>query len=391
MSNPTVQNPIPKRIQVMNTYGAPPDNESVTADCPSLNLEEIVNDCFELSMNMLEDEKKVYIAQKFEDMVLRSHCGENLNFLLDIFKYEFYLNKIVPSESGTRERLNSVSGSTLLLQIRGGEFPLVGISSRSRTSSFRSQGLRPIFGSSNDDLGSFKGEGNIQSAWDGLGEKIIDSDDDILVDLISISDIDMDTLTNQWNHIINHYIIHDSCEEINLSDKVYNAIIEEHRNVGIHDVNVLLAAKKEVLRLLRENVFHRFVNQEKKLANGSPLCCCQSIPCQAALSIKNSEPSSFTDSPAISSSSLTSKKDKSYNLDRKLHTSTPGGISDNNDDSSSFNTSSLTNLLGHLKLNSSAPPSNLHSLSNSPQEEKTYTVKFARIWKKKKHFSNQKE
>lgn len=89
--------------------------------------------------------------------------------------------------------------------------------------------------------------------------------DDELHDL-DLDLIDSQTLINQWNLIINNYIIHDSPNQINISQPHYKSILKEHQINRIHNPQVLLVVKQEIMNLLRENAYYSF-----KEKNFSPI------------------------------------------------------------------------------------------------------------------------
>jgi hypothetical protein len=89
--------------------------------------------------------------------------------------------------------------------------------------------------------------------------------DDELHDL-DLDLIDSQTLINQWNLIINNYIINDSPNQINISQPHYKSILKEHRLDRIHNPQVLLVVKQEIMNLLRENAYYSF-----KEKNFSPI------------------------------------------------------------------------------------------------------------------------
>lgn len=106
------QGPIPTKVSNLNSqYGC----ACVTKVAP---LEELVDDCFKHSIDQLNDPHKVYVVKLFARYIVEAHCHENLSFLIEIFKYEYYFDKIINrkenSKTGMRERkllLESVFGT----------------------------------------------------------------------------------------------------------------------------------------------------------------------------------------------------------------------------------------------------------------------------------------
>jgi hypothetical protein len=75
-------------------------------------LRDLTSDCFLRSINQLDDPYRLKISTLFQKYVEKLHCEENLEFLIEIYKYEYYFDNIFPGTSD-RRRLNSNSMTSL--------------------------------------------------------------------------------------------------------------------------------------------------------------------------------------------------------------------------------------------------------------------------------------
>jgi hypothetical protein len=85
----TIQKPIPQKpsaacsiLSPLSDYGLP-------------SLDELVDNCFLYHTGRLCDPAKINCVKKFEAYVKLVHCQENLGFLIEVFRYECYFEKIV--------------------------------------------------------------------------------------------------------------------------------------------------------------------------------------------------------------------------------------------------------------------------------------------------------
>lgn len=422
------QGPIPTKISNLNSqYGC----ACVTKVAP---LEELVDDCFKHSIDQLNDPHKVYVVKLFARYIVEAHCHENLSFLIEIFKYEYYFDKIINrkenSKTGMKEKENCYLNLSLGRSIGDLPYPTKRIEPmfvRKKSSagvSVRSEDHEPmsVFVSTIDDLDEAPEGNEMYNVWDNLMEKNVgDSDtendsDDEGEEQKSVDQGDAqseeDLIADQWDLVMGRYVHHNSPEQINLSNLSYKKIVEEDRIPNIfHSPQVLLPAKNEVLRLLEENVYHLFVNsyKEKDSTTASPLIQprrAQESPsslsiddCDKSRLITKSESNNV--SPILTpTNSNVPKLFHKMNKSRLLHlsSSTNNLPVDSGSNSSSSSASSLSNILDHLRLNTNHVSSPLnaspiqtpnqsqpHSLSTSPlylKEDKL--SKFGKIWRSKK-------
>lgn len=73
---------------------------SSALSCSCSSLDELVNNCFLAHLGFLSDPTKIELVNKFVNHLMRSHCHENLQFLIDIYVYDLVYRKV-------RERLNN--------------------------------------------------------------------------------------------------------------------------------------------------------------------------------------------------------------------------------------------------------------------------------------------
>lgn len=207
--------PIPTKPSSLTSYSY----DLNPIECPL--LEDIVSDCFLHAIDQLNDKTKTDVVCKFEAFLTRLHCLENITFLVDIYKYECFYERIFP----VVERLKKPCGRTSSDADKKMDRVIVEVSDISRATPIRNNHCCAMsFDSSNL------------------------SDEEIL-DL-------------QWKYIIQNYILTDSPLEINLSQKLVNEIIQENLLARAHYPCILRRASKEVLQLLQENVYYNFKNSE---------------------------------------------------------------------------------------------------------------------------------
>lgn len=421
------QGPIPTKISTLNNqYGGVP----ITKVAP---LEELIDDCFKYSIGQLNDANKVDVVRLFSRYIVEAHCHENLSFLIEIFKYEYYFDKIINKSKNTNRGAKENCYLNLSLGRSIGDLPYPtkkreGVFARKKSTagmSVRSEDHEPmtVFASTIDDLEDAPQGSEMSNVWDNLMERNVgdsdtenESDDDNDVESKSVdksdTESDHDLIENQWNLIMNRYVHHNAPEQINLYNLSYKKIVEEDKIPNIfHSPLVLLLAKNEVLRLLEENVYNLFSNsyKEKDSRTSSPIIQPRRVQeSPSSLEMDDSNKSrliakshSANVSPVLTpTNSNVPKLFHKMNKSRLLHlsSSTNNLPIDSGSNSSSSSASSLSNILDHLRLNTNhvnsplnASPiqtpnqSQSHSLSTSPlylKEDKL--SKFGKIWRSKK-------
>ncbi|CAH6718305.1 hypothetical protein CLIB1444_01S03796 [[Candida] jaroonii] len=305
------------------------------------SIEEFLNDCFLHSMNELNNLNRIQLIKDFEKYIVSLHSQENLKFLISIYNYEHYYNKIFKSinKLNTTSSMRKTSVSTLL---------------SSKNSDYND--TSNYFASTIDDL---KVEN--EEYWESFKMNNVSDDDIESVDDISDSDInsinsiinidDQILLTKKWNTILNNFIHHDSKYQINLSGNCLNELL--HQKNSFPDPSVLLKAKEEILQLLNENAYHPFIKKIKSCKDTTKVEICTNCHClDESISPKSLSPKlrDFTSpilSPSVSSTNSSLKKKKA-------------------------------NFWNHLRLNNSMSNSG-SSLSSTPDDDKS---KF-KLWKKK--------
>ncbi|KAK6461413.1 hypothetical protein DFJ63DRAFT_319684 [Scheffersomyces coipomensis] len=291
---------------------------------PSLDF--LINDCFLKSINHLsinediEDDTdishRLKLVELFENFINKVHCQENLHFLIEIFKYEYYYENIFPnntdssiikdSNSDDYEKLrlkNTPSPSPAQFFIPPSHYKQLELSSSStgiissapsqsfnsgsgflsKTISIRSEELDPnqVFVSTIDDLDPQNLSTLNNNIWDNLKSQNIDNEEDGSDDEIeelqednTINDRDRQLLINQWNLILNNYVIENSPDQINISQKLHDQIIVESSKSDIHQPLILLKAKNEVYQIIKENTYLQFIKklqQSQKARSPSPV------------------------------------------------------------------------------------------------------------------------
>lgn len=388
-------------------------------------LEDLVHECFKYSIDQLADVEKQEQVKNFMKFTSDLHCRENLSFLIEIFRYEYYHAKIFGDEDGFMTPKQSYLNNSLPGTVELLPFPkykqVARRSLRKRsTSSLRSDEHEPakVFASTIDDLGY--DDSHVQqltsATWSQLMELNVEESDSH-----QGTDSDVPSLTNetiiedQWHTIMLTYVYHNAPEQINLSGAAYQKIIDEDNNRGVlHDPIVFLTAKNEILQLLEENVYLAFVHMCKGKDSGttSPLSQGRRVesPCEVSSELSldsrmlsTTNPAGTMDSPMltpvtslVSSPKILPKKSKPKFLHMPLSSSVPSTETPSTSTSSS--SLSFSNFLGHFRVHSNSYQSNVPSLDGntsdvsstlspnliSTKEKDDKFSKLGRFWKNKK-------
>lgn len=324
-------------------------------------LEDLVNDCFLHSLGQLEDEGKIKMVQDFTDYLAKQHTQENLNFLVDIYRYEYYYKLKFDPNISEQETLpcNHVSNGTLDCNNNESGLNLryhscssfESFSNMRKTRLIQSVDLDPqnAFVSTIDDLDDF-GNAN-ENIWDNLKDKYTcrddeddnDSQDQSRNNSNNDEDPEIKLLNDEWKYIMNTYIKCDSPMEINISQTLFKQIVQESTFSRLHHPQTLTKASKEVMRMLNENGYVNFNSYVKKLlrkqlktpTNNTPMLSPSTSPLPYISD--NMSPSSFTN------------KTKPYNIPNNIQTQThrasksiasspgrPSAINGSNTESGSF-------------------------------------------------------
>ncbi|KAK6459180.1 uncharacterized protein RJT20DRAFT_132324 [Scheffersomyces xylosifermentans] len=388
-------------------------NTSVTTSTPP-PLDDLINDCFLYSIDQLRDSSKVEHVKKFQQFVSKLHCEENLKFLIEIYKYEYYYDRIFPLATKI-QRLNSTPSPNLSCYLNNQSIDsCIGHSLPGRrraysknipsaANSIRSEELDPnaVFVSTIDDLDPENLTELNNNTWDNLKLKNIgldldedDEDEDELEDVIDeseITEVDRQLLNSQWDQIISNYINYDAPEQINLSQKLYDQILKESETNTLHKPPVLLCAKNEVLQLIRENAYMSYLSRERTNCsrcettsttvptsptslNGdiAPPSDKDVVPRSITIDSGFSTHSGSTSPTAYMNQSYKQMKTKILSLSSSVsnsgshstthssstsHTATPQW-SEANSPSHNSSSSSIANIFGHLKLHNNSNNSN---------------------------------
>lgn len=393
---------------------------TVTNCCKVLSLDQLIDDCFRCSIGELHDESRVERVEAFRKIVVRLHCEENLAFLIDLYKYEYYYAKIYPQDfrncmesSSSHSPKHTFLNRSLSLSLHDLPYPTKirkqSFHKRAPSSvvmSLNSDDHEPpsVFASSIDDLEPSR---DIKTTWDNFRDKSTEVETDNDSDEESGVEVDEDKiLSNQWNHILFTYVRHDSPLQINLSDASYKEIMEADKSKEkIVNPSVLHRVQLEIFQLIKENVYIPFINsnRENKDTIDSPTECISPVPREPITSLSPQVSSRGIESPALSPSPSDSKLRQKKN--RFLPFSSPQLHAESSSTSSSA--SSITNFFSHLKLTSptssrshtpvfGSPPSTVSSpipfshLAGSSSRKvaaqdagKSQSHKLNKLWKKK--------
>ncbi|EGW30958.1 uncharacterized protein SPAPADRAFT_62865 [Spathaspora passalidarum NRRL Y-27907] len=426
-SSITTCTPVPtKPYNNINSYPVsvvPTPSTTPVQACPP--LDELVNDCFLDSIGQLEDPVKVAFVKKFNDYLIKQHCQENLHFLIDIFNYELYYNKIFPDSNtynADKERLNSAPNASLLgyitsntssvdslLKVKRDSISTT-ISKRYSITSTDDLDPQEMFVSTIDDLDANEYAQFNVNIWEEFGQRQIEDEDDedssqyVGDDATFTEDEEVEALNSRWHYIMHTYIKHESIQQINISQKLFKEIVEESSHSGVHNPLTLIKARNETLRMLKENGYLSFVShcKRERASSNQPSPTVSTLPnSPSSLSLEGSpgntiaKPKSIPRATSPLQSSINNSNSSlshSSSLISKLSSLPkrnrgPLFSSASSDEYQAPTPSSINNILSHLKLsettttnnNSVASTSsrNVDSASSSKRQSRSTTPKIS--------------
>jgi hypothetical protein len=285
--------PIPRRSR---DCGSPELNDDFGTDFEESKrrlsvppLEELIDLCYQHKMQEVELPRPMWddapdaefnelLVIEFERFLIELHCLENLNFLIEIFKYEKLYDALYPDNHNLR--LNTPSPKPAMMYgslgrsvdaISGYKKPRntpmpTPLSKPASVKSLNSLDHDPasVFASTIDDIGIKEASTNV---WDDLMDRELhhrsdlDSVDDRDVDSVSsnlhsLRYIQSKKLSQTWGTIIKRFVINDAHDQINLSNQAYGEIMTDLEDVP--SPNSLWRAKQEILQLIKENAYNSF-------------------------------------------------------------------------------------------------------------------------------------
>lgn len=278
-------------IPIAGSAVSSPAMSSSTTPSPILrptNLDELLDDCFQLHIGQKDAlcETRTRYATSFDKFLTSLHCHENLAFLMEIFKYEYFFGKVFPESFSRKHEAADVMSSSMLNSslsstIDSLPFPTRVMSKSSRRQS-RSRSRTPLFLGGRPPLSVFDAEFeenfDTENVWDKLKDQHIDSDLDLDLDLDLEWESDGDhnkLLSDQWAYIMSQFVLEDAPQQLNLANSTVKDLIEKDSQDCIKNPAVLLPAKDEIIQLLRENVYGTFLSQHKSrnASNATSAAC----------------------------------------------------------------------------------------------------------------------
>lgn len=246
----------------------------------STRLEELLHDCFTAAVNrenLYSD--RLTVVHDFHKYLQELHCHENLEFIIEIFKYEYFYETIYGTRSeketsGDLGRLRSLNSAflNLLLEHSIGHLPHPTTSMREavRSNSLRCRGGQS-FNSPDPFPLDFDEPAGVTEDWDDLydcdisGESESKRDTDDNEGHSSSRESWNDSLlADQWSYILCNFIMPISPSQVNLSEKTADHILKGNSMTAdnVHHPLVFRTARSEVVLIIRENVFDSFIRKE---------------------------------------------------------------------------------------------------------------------------------
>lgn len=255
----------------------------------SFCLEELLHDYFRAVMDRgLLSEERLNVVVDFHKYLKELHCHENLEVIMEIYKYEYFYEKINgyqtkdpnsnldPVQLDHSEYLNS----SLELYIDNLPYPTSSMRKIVRRNSRRSRRSQSIGAVEPFPLDFYEPAPEVTEVWANFCDNKIssNSDHECLLEmepagLMHDSSIDA-LLTEQWSYIINNFIVPNLTSQINLSKKTVNLLLDLDATKSIvHKPLVFRSVQSEVMLLLWENAFYPFMRklnlQERKIFEAS--------------------------------------------------------------------------------------------------------------------------
>lgn len=277
----------------------PPSLKLPSPSSSTPSLDDLLVDCFHFSLDSssLCPERLNY-AKSFINYLSSVHCLENLAFLMEIFKYEYYYDKIhpenfllqraqvysssaAPPPANCHHPASSLSSSFLNSSLERSIDTLPFPSSRNlrkgrRDSLSLEKTQSPSSQSSYTNGFEFGFDAHLadpsNDAWDKFKqENVSDSDSNDSESLNdSLDSLDKESLLiHQWKHIIHSFILKDAPQQLNLDNDTVKYLLDLDATPNIHKPMVLLAAKAKVMQILQENVYGSFLAIMRESAGGS--------------------------------------------------------------------------------------------------------------------------
>lgn len=253
--------------------------EPARNDVPALHV--LLGECFQytLDKNSLPPNKIAYI-NAFSKYLHDLHCHENLAFIIEIFRYEYFFEKWLPPASCRMTSDSSLASPCLNLSLDKVmddlPHPTLAMSKHLRKPSFKSRSnvsLESAMPSTTFDL-EFDGPLDPSEAWKTFSsQNILDDDSDLEPDsptsVLTANGGDLQAvICEQWDYIMWNFIHDRAPIQVNLSDKTFRALMDSDAIKGTpQNPAVLLEAKLEVTRLLNENAYRAFVTLYRNLGH----------------------------------------------------------------------------------------------------------------------------
>lgn len=244
----------------------------------STRLEEFLHDCFTAAINKsLLSAERLAVVLDFHKYLQELHCHENLAFIIEIYKYEYFYEKIYGSRNGGKDddegfgRIRSINSDFLNLSLEqyidNMPYPTSSMRRSVRRNSLRSRSSQSINNPDPFPL-DFDEPAGVAAVWDSFCDRNLssESEEDWVLEPDPTNSDDSSTeelLSEQWSYIISNFIAPNSPSQINLCDKTVDFLMNcEAIKDRVHNPLVLQRVKSEVVLILRENAFDSFIRKE---------------------------------------------------------------------------------------------------------------------------------
>lgn len=264
----------------------------------STRMEELLHDCFAAAIDKdLISSEKASVVLDFHKYLHELHCHENLAFIIEIYKYEYFYEKIygIGSEKPKVNGLRNLNSECLNLLLESYidtlPFPTASMRKVVRRNSLRSRSSQSLCAPDPFPLDFDEPPSGVHEVWDNFCDKNIssDSEDDWPLELGPTTSTESFTdglLAEQWEYIMTNFIEPNSPSQINLCDRTVDLLTKSSaQDEQAHNPLLLQRAKAEVVLILRENAFDSFIRKiNLEESNIFDRLYCSSVPVLALAS-----------------------------------------------------------------------------------------------------------
>lgn len=368
--NPTLLRQVSSSIPV-----SPAATPASTSPRLASLLDTLLEDCVLHSLDpSLLCPPRIEHVKQFHRFLRERHCHENLAFLIEVFRYKYYYNKIGPAPTEAAHTLFKPSFLDQLLELSIENLRLPSSTIRRATRSISHSRNNSVvnvalpFPFELDDIDATNSAS--ASAWSNLKDNYVSDDDSSVFSGESVhsctSSEKASLLNEQWAMIVERFVEANSPEQVNICAATAHSILDADQ-LGVVHPSVLEPAKAEAIDLLRENAYNSFLS-----ASPAPQCVCHAGSSQPHLQKQELVTLGLVSSPRVVSPLVTLRQESrsarvpgpSLSPHQKRRNRLLSQLSGSFDEVAGFSdSSSLSGIINHFKHHSRANSSSPQTVS----------------------------